>query len=74
MTSKAYNKRFCKDGKSFWLVSAKDYSKTCSNDDPVYCDAWDTPPGFDKLVDSKYGVSWEDLMEGFVKLNWRKPT
>ncbi|SPN96486.1 uncharacterized protein DNG_00014 [Cephalotrichum gorgonifer] len=66
MTFKAYGKRYCKDGESFWLVGPKDYKKTCKNTDQARCDGFDVPPGFDSLVETKYGVSLDDVILGSI--------
>lgn len=70
MSKEAYKRRVCNkdtDGKSYWLVGARNPHKTCKGgtaEDQTSCDAWGSLPGMDELDNNKYQVTFNDVVFG----------
>ncbi|KAF7555590.1 hypothetical protein G7Z17_g2070 [Cylindrodendrum hubeiense] len=62
------NGRYCHEGRSYWLLMGRDRNTQCdSKTGDMWCGKFDSPPGFQALVDHKYSdISLQNVVVGSI--------
>ncbi|KAM0429644.1 hypothetical protein ACHAPT_006249 [Fusarium lateritium] len=62
------DRRFCHEGKSYWLLGGRDRNKNCdSKSGESDCGGFELPPGFQSLVDKKFtDITLGNVVVGFI--------